>query len=135
MSLRPNVKGGSGKIIATELEASKAKVAHEHWKRAGSKIENTIELREGDILRKLDTDMPPINFLLLDIWCVLVLPIVKLLHCKLRPGAMIVADNTIAAKAGYSDLMEYLNDKANGFRLTQAPYTGGLMIAVYDPQR
>ncbi|EXK24357.1 hypothetical protein FOMG_18905 [Fusarium oxysporum f. sp. melonis 26406] len=44
---------------------------------------------------------------------------------------MIVADNIISGAAGYTDLVDYLSDKNNGFRTTTAPYDGGLLIAVY----
>lgn len=49
----------------------------------------------------------------------------------MKPGATVVADNTEAAKAGYKDLMAYLEDNTNGFKLTTLPYSGGLLVAVY----
>jgi hypothetical protein len=49
----------------------------------------------------------------------------------MKQGATVVVDNTEAAKAGYKDLMAYLNDAANGFRTSTVPYSGGLLVAVY----
>lgn len=48
---------------------------------------------------------------------------------------MVVADNTIVAADGYKDLVSYLEDPANGFKMTTAPFSGGLLIAVYVGKR
>jgi predicted O-methyltransferase YrrM len=59
----------TGKVIATEKEATKAARARNHWKEAGDEVEPWIELREGDLLETLKRDegMPsPIDLLLLD---------------------------------------------------------------------
>lgn len=42
-----------------------------------------------------------------------------------------MVDNTISSVKGYKALMDYFHDESNGFRLTSAPYSGGLTIAVY----
>ena len=59
------------------------------------------------------------------------LPTLKLVHPRMRPGATVVADNNIAAKTGYTDLVAYLEDPANGFKMSTVPYSGGLLVAVY----
>ncbi|KAM5355223.1 hypothetical protein ACJ41O_001869 [Fusarium nematophilum] len=121
-----------GAVIATENEPTKAARAREHWKAAGDDIEKFIDLREGDLRETLKTDLPDqVDFLLLDIWTPLALPTLKLVHPRLRVGGTIVVDNFVAAKAGYKDLKTYLEDPANGFKTSTAPYDGGLLIAVY----
>ncbi|KAI1379632.1 S-adenosyl-L-methionine-dependent methyltransferase [Hypoxylon crocopeplum] len=126
------LEGSNGKVIATENEPTKAAKAREHWKAAGNEIEKWIQLREGDLRETLKTDLPEkVDFLLLDIWTPLALPTLILVHPRLKIGAMVVADNTIAAAEGYKDLVNYLEDSTNGFRMTTAPYSGGLLIAVY----
>lgn len=55
-----------GKVIATENEPTKAERAREHWKKAGEDVEKWIELREGDLRETLKTDLPQVDFLLLD---------------------------------------------------------------------
>jgi predicted O-methyltransferase YrrM len=60
---------GSGKVIATEKEPSKAAKAREYWKEAGEEVEPWIEVREGDLLETLRVEegMPEvIDMLLLD---------------------------------------------------------------------
>nr|RBQ89821.1 hypothetical protein FVER53263_03931 [Fusarium verticillioides] len=121
-----------GKVIATENEPTKAVKARKYWSQAGDDIEKFIELREGDLRETLKTGLPEqVDFLLLDIWTPLALPTLKLVKPRMKPGATVVADNTEAAKAGYKDLMAYLEDNTNGFKLTTLPYSGGLLVAVY----
>lgn len=121
-----------GKVIATENEPTKAVKARKYWSQAGDDIEKFIELREGDLRETLKTGLPEqVDFLLLDIWTPLALPTLKLVKPRMKPGATVVADNTEATKAGYKDLMAYLEDNTNGFKLTTLPYSGGLLVAVY----
>ncbi|KAI1386762.1 S-adenosyl-L-methionine-dependent methyltransferase [Hypoxylon trugodes] len=127
-----SLQDGNGKVIATENESHKAARAREHWKAAGDEIEKRIELREGDLRETLKVNLPPhIDFLLLDIWTPLALPTLKLVQPNLKIGATIVTDNTIEAAKGYEELVAYLGDPSNGFKTTTAPYSGGLLIAVY----
>lgn len=65
------------------------------------------------------------------VWTPLALPALSLVQPRLRVGATIVVDNFIAAAEGYKDLRAYLDDPRNGFKVTTAPYDGGLCIAVY----
>lgn len=67
--------GQPGKVIATENERTKIKKAREYWHEAGEQVESHIQLREGDLLETLASDLPPVDLLLLDskflpsIWC------------------------------------------------------------------
>ncbi|KAI8658133.1 hypothetical protein NCS55_01088300 [Fusarium keratoplasticum] len=109
-----------GKVIATENEAIKSARAREHWSAAGDNIEKYIELREGDLRETLKIDLPDqVDLLLLDIWTPLALPTLKLVQPRMRPGATVVVDNNLAAKMGYKDLVTYLEDPANGFKIKQ----------------
>ncbi|KAI5860001.1 S-adenosyl-L-methionine-dependent methyltransferase [Durotheca rogersii] len=122
----------SAKVIATENEPTKAARAREHWRAAGDDVEKWIELREGDLRETLKTDLPEqIDFLLLDIWTPLALPTLRLVHPRLKVGAIVAADNVIAASKGYKDLVDFLEAPANGFKTTTAPYEGGLLLSVY----
>ncbi|KAM5347692.1 hypothetical protein ACJ41O_007516 [Fusarium nematophilum] len=57
----------SGKVVATEKEASKAARARRHWGEAGEEVEPWIELREGDLRETLTEGLPEeIDLLLLD---------------------------------------------------------------------
>ncbi|KAF4808405.1 hypothetical protein CGCSCA5_v012424 [Colletotrichum siamense] len=126
------LQNSDGIVIATENEPTKASRAREHWKRAGRDVEKWIRLKEGDLRETLKTDVPDqIDFLLLDIWSALALPTLKVIKTRLKPGALIVADNVVSSKVGYADLIAYLDDPRNRFKTTTAPYSGGLLVAVY----
>lgn len=58
--------GGSPRVIATEKEASKAKLARGHWAKAGKDVEDVIDLRVGDLRETLTKDLGAVDFLLLD---------------------------------------------------------------------
>lgn len=68
LAIGSNVNGvaGDGKVIATENETSKAQRAREYWEKAGTLVTNFIELREGNLLETLKTDLPEADLLLLD---------------------------------------------------------------------
>jgi hypothetical protein len=65
------------------------------------------------------------------VWTPLALPTLKLVQPRMQLGATVVVDNTDAAKTGYTELMAYLEDSANGFKFSTVPYSGGLLVAVY----
>ncbi|KAI1070174.1 hypothetical protein NW752_008624 [Fusarium irregulare] len=126
----------SGKVVATEKEASKAVRAREHWSEAGEEVEPWIELREGDLRETLlvEEGMPEeIDMLLIDIWTPLALPALQAVKPRLRRGAIILADNTKMAKALYKEFLDFIHDPKNGFKTTTTAYSGGLEMIVYLP--
>jgi predicted O-methyltransferase YrrM len=59
--------GGSGTVIATEKEKSKAEKARQFWKEAGDDlVTRHIGLREGDLLETLKEDVPTLDLVLID---------------------------------------------------------------------
>lgn len=58
--------GKSGIVIGTEKEAEKAVIARKYWAQCGPEVEREIDLREGDLLETLKSDLPTIDLLLLD---------------------------------------------------------------------
>lgn len=88
-ALRDNA---GGKLITTEFEPSKIVRARQHVEEAG--LADLVEIREGDALTTLATNLPEtIDLVLLDGAKPLYPDILALLESRLRPGAMIVADN------------------------------------------
>lgn len=89
-ALRDN---GGGRLIGSEFEPSKVARARQHFFEGG--VADLVEIREGDALKTLAADLPAsIDLLLLDgaksIYC----EVLDLLESRLRPGALIFADNT-----------------------------------------
>ena len=88
-ALRDN---GGGRLITTEFEPSKAARARQNLLAGG--VDDLVEIREGDALHSLATDLPDsIDLVLLDGAKALYPEILALLEGRLRPGALIVADN------------------------------------------
>lgn len=85
-------RDNGGKVITTELLPEKCAVARQHFAQAG--LDAVIDLREGDALLTLRDVPDGIDFLLLDGWNDLYLPLLKLLEPKFAPGAMILTDNS-----------------------------------------
>jgi predicted O-methyltransferase YrrM len=88
-ALRDN---GGGRLITSEFEPSKVSRAREHLTAGG--LTDMVEIREGDALKTLAADLPEtIDLLLLDGAKALYPGILHLVETRLRPGALIVADN------------------------------------------
>jgi predicted O-methyltransferase YrrM len=106
-ALRDN---GGGRLITTEFEPSKVARARANLTEAG--LIDLVEIREGDALETLSTDLPEtIDLLLLDGAKALYPEILSLVESRLRPGALIVADN-----ADYSpDYLARVRPPAQGY--------------------
>jgi len=88
-ALRDN---GGGLLITTEFEPSK--VARAQANLAAGGLADLVEFREGDALETLSADLPEtIDLLLLDGAKALYPEVLALTEGRLRPGALIVADN------------------------------------------
>ena len=57
---------GEAKVIGTEHWHEKAEQARKYWSEARETVEPWIELREGDITKTLQIDVPTIDFVLFD---------------------------------------------------------------------
>jgi predicted O-methyltransferase YrrM len=88
-ALRDN---GGGRLITCEFEPSKVARARANLVAAG--LDDLVEIRAGDALQTLLSDLPEaIDLVLLDGAKALYPEILALLESRLRPGAFIVADN------------------------------------------
>lgn len=88
-ALRDN---GGGRLITSEFEPSKVARARDNLTAGG--LIDLVEIREGDALRTLAVDLPEtIDLVLLDGAKALYPEILSLVEGRLRPGALIVADN------------------------------------------
>lgn len=85
------VRQTGGKVISTELLESKATRAKENIKNAG--LNEFVDIRIGDAMETLKNHTKPIDFLFLDGWKDLYLPLFQLLEPQFHSGTMIYADN------------------------------------------
>lgn len=106
-ALRDN---GGGRLITSEFEPSKVARARDHLTAGG--LIDLVEIREGDALQTLSTDLPDtIDLVLLDGAKALYPEILNMVESRLRPGALIVADN-----ADYSpDYLAWVRSPAKGY--------------------
>ncbi|OLF54496.1 O-methyltransferase [Pseudomonas chlororaphis] len=89
-ALRDN---GGGVLIGSEFEPSKIALAREHLSEGG--VDDLVQIREGDALVTLARDLPEtIDLLLLDGAKALYRDVLALLESRLKPGALVIADNT-----------------------------------------
>ena len=88
-ALRDN---GGGRLITSEFEPSKVARARDNLTAAG--LFDLVDIREGDALQTLSVDLPDaIDLLLLDGAKALYPEVLSLVESRLRPGALIVADD------------------------------------------
>ncbi|OQM73896.1 O-methyltransferase [Manganibacter manganicus] len=119
-ALRDN---GGGHLITSEFEPFKVARARAHLTEGG--LIDLVEVREGDALRTLSADLPDtIDLLLLDGAKALYPEILDLVESRLRPGALIVADN-----ADYCP--EYLERvRAPGGGYTSVPFAEDVELSM-----
>jgi predicted O-methyltransferase YrrM len=129
-AVRANVRedGGTGVVIGTELEPAKAALARAHF--AEAELSDWIELREGDLRETLADVGGPVDFVLMDVWTPLARPALERVAPRLRPGAIVIADNTTQFRDAYRDYFAFVNDPANGLRTLTLPFEGGLELTV-----
>ncbi len=119
---------GGGVVIGTEYEPAKAAAARANFEAAG--LSDLIDLREGDLRETLRVIEGPVDFVLMDIWTEMARPALELVTPHLRPGAMVVADNTSQFRHAYRHFFAFVEDPMNGLKSLTLPYGGGLELVV-----
>ncbi|TAM68710.1 class I SAM-dependent methyltransferase [Mycobacterium sp.] len=97
---------GSGRVVTTELSATKIAAAKQTFAETG--LGDVITILDGDALSTLAELDGPVDFVLLDGWKDLYLSVIELLEPRLSPGVLVVADNTNSA-----DTQPYLDRVRN----------------------
>lgn len=102
-----------GRLITTEMDAAKAKRAALNLAEAG--LDARAEIRVGPAQQTLAEALPDVvDFVFLDGAKSLYLPVLRLLEPRLRPGALIVADNTDMTDA--RPFVDYTSGRSSGYR-------------------
>ena len=109
-ALRDN---GGGRLITSEFEPSKVARARKNLTDGG--LIDLVEIRVGDALKTLSVDLPEtIDLLLLDGAKPLYPDVLGLVESRLRPGALIVADNADSCP----EYLERVRSTAAGYMST-----------------
>lgn len=99
-----------GKVITTELIESKAQTAAKNFEKAG--VSEFIDIRVGDAIASLKNYEETIDFLFLDGWKDLYLPLLKQLEPNFKSGTLIYADNmNFESTKPYADYILQKQDK------------------------
>ncbi len=102
---------GRGRVITTELSAAKIARAGATFTETG--LADLITILSGNALSTLTELQGPVDFVLLDGWKDLYVPVIKLLEPHLSPGALVVADNT--EQPDTKPYVDYVRDPENGY--------------------
>lgn len=102
---------GSGRVLTTEISETKIAAAKQTFADTG--LDDLITVLEGDALTTLADLDGPVDFVLLDGWKELYLPVIELLESKLSPGALVVADN--ASTEAIGPYLEHVRGTKNGY--------------------
>jgi len=102
---------GRGRVVTTELSQTKIAAAKNTFAETG--LDDVITILEGDALTTLKSLDGPVDFVLLDGWKDLYLPVITLLEPRLSTGTLIVADNASAADT--QPYLERVRNPDNGY--------------------
>jgi predicted O-methyltransferase YrrM len=119
---------GSGRVITTEMNTAKARQAAKNFEEAG--LLSFVDIREGDARQTLRDVDGPVDFVLLDGWKNLYLPVLKVIESKLRPGALIVADDLEVFPEAHRPYLDYVRTPENGYASLEIPIGDHLEISV-----
>lgn len=119
---------GGGLVIGSEIEPGKHARALEHLDQAG--VGEFVDVRLGDALETLQDIPEPVDMVLLDGWKDLYLPIIELLTPRLRPGAIVMADNIFTFKAELRPYVDHMQCGRNGFESTTLKISDGFEYSV-----
>ena len=112
---------GHGRVITTELSAAKVAAATETFIATG--LDDLVTVLAGDALETLPTLEGAVDFVLLDGWKELYLPVLELREPRQSSGALVVADNT--SMPGLAPYLDRMRDPAHGYVSVSFPVRGG----------
>jgi len=120
---------GGGLVIGSEIEPAKHRQAEANLAEAG--LAEVSDVRLGDALESL-RDLPePIDLMLLDGWKDLYLPVLELVMPRLRPGAVVFADNIFTFRKSLRPYVERMQSGQHGFVSTTLHVADGFEYSVY----
>ena len=116
---------GAGRVLTTEMNGTKAAAARRTFAETG--LDDVVTVLEGDARESLAGTDGPVDFVLLDGWKDLSVPVLQLLEPRLTPGTLVVADDV--RLPGLRPYLEYVRDPANGYESVTFPVEDGMEIS------
>ncbi len=97
-----------GHLYTLEIDPQMVKACRENLKKVG--LEKTVTCIEGDALKTLPTLEGEFDFVFIDAVKRDYLKYFKIIEPKLKPGAVIVADNVIRSARAMEDFLDYIQE-------------------------
>ncbi|MGW6507102.1 O-methyltransferase [Streptomyces niveus] len=116
---------GTGRVISSELSAGKIAAARRTFAETG--LDDLITVLEGDARETLAALDGPVDFLLLDGWKDLCLPVLRLLEPRLAPGTLVVTDDVDLP--ALAPCLDHVRDPRNGYESVTFPVEDGMEIS------
>jgi predicted O-methyltransferase YrrM len=128
------VAATGGKVFSLELDGVKVEYARHMLRQAG--LASRTEFGVGDALASIKAFSRPIDFVLIDLWKELYVPVLDALYPHLAPGALIAADNILLPEQ-YRELsaayIEAVKAKPSLETVT-VPIGHGIELTRYSPK-
>lgn len=122
---------GAGRVIGTELNETKVLAAQANLEEAH--LMDSVTILLGDARTTLNDVAGPVDFVVLDGWEDLCLPVLRLLESRLSLGALIVADDiNLPSLSGY---LEYVRSPQNGYVSVPFPVEDGMEVSCWTADR
>jgi predicted O-methyltransferase YrrM len=100
-----------GHLWTHDINPAAIKDTQENLKKVG--LENVVTCVEGDALQTLQKIEGPIDFVFIDALKKDYFKYFKILEPKLKPGAVVVADNVIVSAKDMKDFLDYVQTSPN----------------------
>jgi predicted O-methyltransferase YrrM len=100
-----------GHLYSLEINPQAVAEARQNLAKVG--LEKTVTVVEGDALKTLPTLQGEFDFVFLDALKRDYLRYLKLIEPKLKPGAVVVADNVIVSEKQMPDFLDYIQTSPN----------------------
>ncbi len=97
-----------GQLITVDIDPDMVRATRDHLRKTG--LEKTVTVIEGDALKVLPGLEGEFDFVFIDAVKSDYLKYLKALEPKLKPGALVVADNVIRSAGQMRDYLEYVQD-------------------------
>lgn len=132
-AVRDNFPGESApaaQVIGSEMDARKVVEARENISAAG--LADLVTIFQGDALETLRAIEAPVDFAFLDGRKDLYLPVLRLIEPKLRPGAVILADNIDSFRGEVGPFLRYVQSAANGYASSTLNMQDSMEFSVFQ---
>lgn len=119
---------GHGEMITTELDPEKCRRVGENLEEAG--LQSFVDVRVGDARETLKSVDREIDFLFLDGWKALYLPVLSVVENHITSGSTILADDTRKYRRRTGPFMLHMEDPKSGYATVELNIGHGMSLSV-----